>query len=56
MELTESHGVNGSHYGQLRIPLMVNQVPLVTQGLQQGQKAEVGLRGSSEYSRSSGIH
>ena len=56
MELVEMSGINDTHYGQFRIQIRVNQVPPVAQGLQQGQKAGVGLTGSSEDSRSNGIH
>ena len=49
-------GLNDTHFGQFRVPIRVNQVPPVVQGLHQGQKAGVGLTGSSEYSRSNGVH
>ena len=39
MELIESSGVNGAHYGWFRAPVRVNQVPSVAKDLQQGQKA-----------------
>ena len=40
MELVETSGVNDTHYGQFRVPIRVNQVPPVAQGLQQVRRLE----------------
>ena len=48
--------VADTHYDCLSILVRVIQVPPVAQSLQQGEKAGVGLTGSSKYSRSNGIH
>ena len=55
-KLKESGGVHDIYYGQFRVPAGVNQVPPAAHGLQQAQKARLGLTESLEYSRFNGIH
>ena len=56
MELVELSGEDQTHYGQIQSPIYSKSGNHMTQGLQQGQKAEVGSSGRSELPETNGIH